>query len=108
MAPVKDIVSRMLGPVADEIGGTLADWVRVFRLKGGHRAGRGDENGQTPHVTRRRDARRHRCLMAARPGSRLSLPVGLAVQYEPPKKVNLSHLCQINRRTSPSRAIPPF
>jgi hypothetical protein len=32
-APVKDILCRLLGPVADEMGGILADPVRVYRYK---------------------------------------------------------------------------
>ena len=33
MAPLKDLLSRLLGPFADEIGGLFADPVRVFRLR---------------------------------------------------------------------------
>jgi hypothetical protein len=33
LAPVKDLLNRLLGPVADELGGLFADPVRVFRLR---------------------------------------------------------------------------
>lgn len=33
LAPVRDTFNRLLGPVADELGGILADPVRVFRFR---------------------------------------------------------------------------
>jgi len=33
LAPVRDTLNRLLGPLADELGGVLADPVRVFRFK---------------------------------------------------------------------------
>ena len=32
-APVKDILNRLLGPIADELSGLVADPLRVYRLQ---------------------------------------------------------------------------
>jgi hypothetical protein len=33
VAPVKDLLNRLLGPAVDELGGILADPIRAYRFK---------------------------------------------------------------------------
>jgi hypothetical protein len=34
LAPVKDLANRVFGPAIDELGGILADPIKIYRFKG--------------------------------------------------------------------------